>query len=397
MGKSAPKAPAAPDPVALSNAQSTSNIATAQTEAALNRVNQITPQGNLTYTIPDPKNAPNSWTATQTLSPAEQHLYDLSTAAQGVYGQTALNQLNSVSGALSSPMQTPGSPYDAYNAYQKAASQPFNTDYSSVRDQYLQSQYQLQQPEWDRQRSSMQAQLANQGIAQGSDAWNNAMRQTEDNISRSQAQILSGATQNVGQAIQQGLELRQEPLTEASQAAGLYGTGIQQAQGLREMPLNEASALLSGSQVQGPNYVNSAQAQVSPTNMLGAYQLQQNALQNEYNAKMQAYQGAMGGMGSIVGQLGAAGIMAASDERLKTDIHQVGELQQPGGKSVPLKTFRFKGDPVRRLGVVAQDVEGVRPEAVQTHPATGIKSVDYAHLLLASHHAAMQGRKQRHG
>jgi hypothetical protein len=92
--------------------------------------------------------------------------------------------------------------------------------------------------------------------------------------------------------------------------------------------------------------------------------------------------------------LGGAGIMKYSDERLKTDIHQVGELQQPGGKSVPLKTFRFKGDPVRRLGVIAQDVEPVNPQAVQTHPATGLKAVDYAHLLLAAHHAAM-GRKQR--
>ena len=49
MGKSSPKAPAAPDPVATSQAQTASNKETASWQAALNNVNQTTPWGNLTY------------------------------------------------------------------------------------------------------------------------------------------------------------------------------------------------------------------------------------------------------------------------------------------------------------------------------------------------------------
>lgn len=48
--KDTPSAPAPPNPVETSNAQTASNIATAQANAALNRVNQYTPWGNLEYT-----------------------------------------------------------------------------------------------------------------------------------------------------------------------------------------------------------------------------------------------------------------------------------------------------------------------------------------------------------
>jgi len=46
----APKAPAAPDPVATANAQAAVNKETAITNAQLNRINQYSPYGSLTYT-----------------------------------------------------------------------------------------------------------------------------------------------------------------------------------------------------------------------------------------------------------------------------------------------------------------------------------------------------------
>ena len=47
MGKS--KAPKPPDPVRTAAAQTATNIGTALAEGALNRVNQVTPDGALTY------------------------------------------------------------------------------------------------------------------------------------------------------------------------------------------------------------------------------------------------------------------------------------------------------------------------------------------------------------
>ena len=50
MGKSAPEPPPVPDPVAMAAAQTQSNLATARTNATLNRVDQYTPNGSSTWT-----------------------------------------------------------------------------------------------------------------------------------------------------------------------------------------------------------------------------------------------------------------------------------------------------------------------------------------------------------
>jgi hypothetical protein len=85
-----------------------------------------------------------------------------------------------------------------------------------------------------------------------------------------------------------------------------------------------------------------------------------------------------GGVGSILGPgLGIAGLglQAASlfsDERLKEDIKPVGELND--GQTV--YSYRYKGEPATHIGLLAQEVEQVHPEAVSTHPS-GFKMVDY--------------------
>ncbi len=72
------------------------------------------------------------------------------------------------------------------------------------------------------------------------------------------------------------------------------------------------------------------------------------------------------------GQVGGAAMMAAaSDRRVKTDIKRVGVTD--GG--LPIYTFRFLGDPHTQMGVMAQDVEKVLPEAVIE--IDGIKRVYY--------------------
>jgi hypothetical protein len=313
----------------------------------MSRVNQVTPYGNLTYSQ-DPNNQ-DLWTATQTMSPAEAANYGLSTQAQGLYGRTALNQLGAAAGALS---------------------QPINTDYSAVRDQYIKSQMGLIQPQLDTQRQALESKLANQGVVQGSPAYANAMRDFSNTQSSMYNTILGGAGNTVGQAIQQQIALR-------------------------DQPLNEASALLSGSQVQAPSFTNVPQAQVQPTNVLGAYQQAQDANLAAYNAKVANQSAQMGGMASIVGQgLGAwgmAGFPMPSDERLKTDIREVGTLKHPGG-DIPIKAFRFKGSPTRQLGLIAQDVEPVDAGAVQTDPLTGYKGLNYSRVLMGLHGG---GRGQR--
>lgn len=69
-----------------------------------------------------------------------------------------------------------------------------------------------------------------------------------------------------------------------------------------------------------------------------------------------------------------AGLMGASmfsDERVKEDIAPVGMLYD----DTPVFSYRYKGDPTPRIGLIAQDIEKRRPDAVGE--IGGIKAVDY--------------------
>jgi hypothetical protein len=85
--------------------------------------------------------------------------------------------------------------------------------------------------------------------------------------------------------------------------------------------------------------------------------------------------------GSILGNSGFGSWLGsaifASDERLKEDVKQIGELYD----ETPLYTFKYKGDPSRQtnVGVLAHELEVKHPELVATHPS-GYKMVDYGGL-----------------
>jgi VIT1/CCC1 family predicted Fe2+/Mn2+ transporter len=82
-------------------------------------------------------------------------------------------------------------------------------------------------------------------------------------------------------------------------------------------------------------------------------------------------------VGSIASGVGA--LMAFSDGRLKNDYGVVARTRD----GIKLHLFRYKGedasDPLR-LGVVAQEVEAVKPRAVKKH-SSGYRVVDYAEVF----------------
>lgn len=147
--------------------------------------------------------------------------------------------------------------------------------------------------------------------------------------------------------------------------------GINEATTLRNQPLNEIAALLSGSQVAQPNFINTPQTQVAGTDYQGA-------VYNSYNAQMQAHQqkvasqnAMMGGLFGLAGTLG--GSWLRSDRRLKTDIIRVGRLDNGLG----VYSYRYKdGGPIQ-IGVMADEVRRVRPEAVSVMP-DGFDAVNYS-------------------
>lgn len=275
MSDSPPSPPTPPDPVATANAQAAANKETAIANANINQVNQVTPYGNLTYTQRGTaSDGTPQYTATQTLSPEQQKLFDLTNQAAQKYGQTANTQLDAVSGKLAQPLD-----FGSLGAAPQAN--------EATRQDVLNSIIQRQQPMMDQDRSALETRLANQGITAGSQAYNTAI----DELNRQKNDFrLAADTQAGSQMAQQyGLEsnARNQAINEM----------VQQ----RQIPLNELAAMLSGSQVQGPNFVAPPQTQMAPADIMGATYGSYNGQQQAYGQQLQANSANNQGLASLGG------------------------------------------------------------------------------------------------
>jgi len=168
MGKSAPSAPAAPDPAKTAEAQGAANKETAVATANMNRINQYTPTGSSVYTqIGTNEDGTPRYRQDVTYSPEQQKLYDSQVAAQGQMGTIANQQLGRLGTSLAQP-------YDVSGAPALASSIDTNSPtYQAAEKAYMGRI----NPQLDQQQAALEQRLANQGIAIGSDAYNKAMNQ----------------------------------------------------------------------------------------------------------------------------------------------------------------------------------------------------------------------------
>jgi hypothetical protein len=339
----APSAPAAPNYTAAAQATAEGNLDAARAATAANRVNQVTPYGRLDYSVTgqDPYGNP-TWTATQSLSPEQQRLLDVQNQISGSLGQVANKGVSYVENMLNTPFDTSALPSTGFNPSQ------------SYQDAYMQRL----NPQITQNREQLQQQLANKGIDIGSTAYDRAM-QTQ--AQRENDLLLGATTQGFGV----GQQARQSALQEQAY--------------LRNEPLNTLSAVRTGSQVTGPQFVNSFnQATTQGADLLGAAGMQYNAQMGDFNAKQAAQQNFNQG---LMG-LGAAGIMA-SDIRMKENIKQIHWM--PNGLPVYEYEYKakFKDHPLaghgKFVGVMAQEVEQAYPQAVITLN-DGYKAVNYGLL-----------------
>jgi hypothetical protein len=339
----APSAPAAPNYAAAAQETAQGNIEAARQATAANRVNQRTPYGNLDYAITgsDPYGNP-TWTATQTLSPQQQQLLDYQNATSIGLGKIAGQGLGYVENMLNTPFNTSALPTTGFNPSQ------------SYQDAYMQRLA----PQLQQGRDQLQQQLANKGIDIGSKAYENAMRMQNQ---RENDLLATATTQGFGV----GQQARQQALQEQAY--------------LRNEPLNTLSAVRTGSQVTGPQFVNSAQqATTAGPDLLGAAGMQYNAQMGDFNAKQAAQQNFNSGLMGLAG----AGMMM-SDIRTKENIVPIGVLNN----GLTLYSFEykneFKGHPLAgegvQVGVMAQEVEQVYPYAITTLN-DGYKAVNYGLL-----------------
>jgi len=337
-----PSTPATPDYTGAAEATARANVDAARIATAANRVNQVNPYGTLKYDITgeDPYGNP-TWTATTALSPDQQELYNYDIATSKGLGQLQQKGLNYVSGMLDSPFDTSRLPSTGINAGEQMSE-------SIMRR--LQPNLQMEQKQFD-------AQMANQGIPLGSEAYQNAKRMFDE---RQNDRLTSAIIQGTDT----GMRAR--------------GQGFSELAYQRNEPINTLNAVRSGSQVNNPNsfFINApAQAVTAGADYMGAAGLTGNAAIADANAKNAQQNAMMSGLFS----LGGAALM--SDIRTKENIKYLGQLTN----GLPFYEFEYKpefkviGGEGKFIGVMAQDVEKVQPEAVITRH-DGYKMVNYGAL-----------------
>lgn len=370
MGKKQPKAP---DPAETAAAQGNINRNTAITQQLLNQTNQVTPYGSLEYSqtgsnfIDDPngqtyyrgpngeiqtsapmvnsggtsrqvwdggqwvtKSSPGKstpatgwsqvkgiyvpqYTATQTLSPSQQAIFDQTQGASLNLATVANEQSGRIGKLLNDPF-----------TYNNQDAEKWAYDLAQTRIA----------PQQEQARKALDTQLLNRGIRPGSDAYDQEMqRLTNANTDQNNQLALSGR----GQAFQEQLALRNQPL-------------------------NEIIGLMSGTQIQNPNstFAQTPQSQVAGVDYTGL-------VNQKYQGELAQYNAKTGALGGLFGSIASA--IPWSDRRLKEDIRRVGVTD--GG--IPIYTYRYIGDPVTHMGVMAQEA----PDARVLDEETGYYRVDY--------------------
>lgn len=330
-----PSPPPAPDPVKTAEAQGTMNQNTATTQQLLNMTNQVTPDGSLTYTQSGNNTFTGAdgktytvpqFTATQTLSPTGQKLYDLANESKvnlGNAGVTASKKIGDILGTN------------------------VNLSNDAVENRLMDLGTRRLAPQFARDEASLRTNLINSGIRPGSEAWNTEMTRLAQNKNDALDQLLLSG----------------------------HSTAVNDILTERNQPINEISALMSGSAVGQPNFTNTPQAQVAGVDYAGMVRDNYNAANQQYQAKLQQQNALMGGLFGLAGTATGMGIYKYSDRRLKSDVERVGTTVH----GLPLYEYTIDGR--RERGVMADEVERVMPNAVIERG--GLKMVNYSMLGLA--------------
>jgi len=352
--------PPAPDYKGAAIEQGAANLESARATAKLSNPNTYTPYG--TQLVSYEGDIP---TVRQTLTPTAQKTLD---AQQGVqYSLANLGQkgADTASTVLDKPFSFGGPAVQTSLDTSGIAKMPVNAGMTG--QEAIMSRL---NPSLARQRVSTETNLINQGLRPGTEAYDNAIRMLgeQETDARTQA-VLQGLNLDIGanaQGFNQAVQSGQFGNTAQQQA---LAEAIQQ----RQMPLNEITALMSGSQIQNPQFGAYQGATVAPPPIFQATQSKGAFDANAYNQQVASQNAMTSGMFSLGGAALGAPIGTFSDRRLKSNIVRLGT--HPLG--VGIYEYDIFGG--RQIGVMAQELMEVMPEAVIQHPS-GYLMVDYGRI-----------------
>lgn len=255
MGKSSP--PAAPNYAAAAEKTAQGNQNAALAAQLGNMVNQSTPYGNVTYTpnltgadlayfqstgkLPTDKKgnlAPVQWSQTVTMTPEMQAMFNQN---MGI-NQSLLNTATTLGGQAEQAALNPLTAQE----FTSTAGDPEALNQAMTNAMYRQ-QSQYLDPQFQQAQSNLENKLANQGITQGSEAYDRAML----NFNNQKQQAYESAR---NAAISQGMNAAQGMFGMNLQNANLANQAAQsnlaQQQTLQQNPINMLNAIRSGAQTQ---------------------------------------------------------------------------------------------------------------------------------------------------
>lgn len=449
------RTPQAPDYQALAQQQGQLNTDASRLGATLNRINQVGPDGSVSFS-----NEGDRWTQTTNLSPEQQRLRDQSLGTQFDLGGIARSRLGEFGsmGKFStqglpdrvSSLQAPNFRGDtseagvAQRGVDLSGLAGIPTDVQGERQRAEDAIYsrstRFLDPQFQQTEEATRTRLMNQGLREGSEAWNTELANLERNkqaaygdardravtgggaeasrlLSDALAARGQGASERFGtadfanRASAQGLDSELARLAASNTASGANFDAAARAGDFqnrartdslnerlleRGQPLQEFLSLYGGG-YQTPQLGGGAGMAQTPqaADVFGAADRQYQAEVDRYNAGAARSGGLMSGLfglGSSWLAGGGGNPFAMSDERLKENVRPVGTTPIGHG-SVGLYDFNYRGDPARtpQRGVMAHEVEQVQPSAVATTPS-GFKAVDYSQVLAGALGKARQGR-----
>jgi hypothetical protein len=360
MGKKAPAPPPAPDYAGAAVAQGAANLESARATARLSNPNTYTPYG--TQLVSYEGDIP---TIRQTLTPTAQKTLEAQQGVELSLANLGAKGAQTASGVLDKPFSFGGPDVQTSLDLSNVAKMPVNAGMTGQ-----EAIMQRLEPSLARQRTSTETNLINQGLRPGTEAYDNAINLLgqQETDARTQA-VLQGINLDIG-ANQQGYGQALE--------SGKFGNTAQQqmlAQAIqgRQMPLNEITALMSGSQIQNPQFGAYSGSTVQPAPIFAGTQAQGAFDQNNYNQQVSQANAATAGLYSLGGAALGAPKGTFSDRRLKSNIVRLGT--HPIG--IGIYEYDIFGG--RQIGVMAQELLEVMPDAVHQH-SSGYLMVDYGRL-----------------
>lgn len=222
---------------------------------------------------------PPEFTSTVALSPEQQALYNSQVQQQQQLMDLGGRQISRIQESANAPFSFAG-----------VGNEVRAEDVLQAQRSAEEALMSRMNPQFARDEEALRTRLINQGIAQGSEAYNREMEQFGQAKNDARTQAILNAQRFGGTAQEQALQRRNQAIQE-------YTTQ-------RNAPLNEYIGFTSGTQVQNPQFQSTGYQGAAPVDYAGL-------VQNKYNSDYQNYANKVAARNqnlSTIGQLGGAAL-----------------------------------------------------------------------------------------